>query len=449
MMILVVTFLLGTWSEIAKRMRPGKATAGFVRYEHILLGSPKLMYHLQILFNAMIMHGYVPQEFLSGVISPLVKDSEGDTSIPANYRGLTLSVVFASLFEIAILLKIGHLLTTDHLQFGYKAKHSTTHALYVLRSCIDYFTEHGSNVLVAFLDCSKGFDKVDHNGIFIKLINRSVPLCFLRVLMYWYLNLTSVVKWKDSLSRSFRVTSGVRQGGILSPRIFIVYVDDLLICLRKSGVGCHIIGQFVAAIMYADDLALLAPTRSSLQRLLNICQEYGADWCITYNSSKTMAMLLGKPIASGPLYLNGSPITFVSECKYLGIYVQSGNNFASSFTKPLCSFRCSANTIINVLNGPSNKVMLKLLYSNCVPIMTYACEIRLHSSREMMDMDIALNDCIRKIFTYDRWESTRFLRLSHGYDSITEICANRKASFTRALPDTGNPILMHLHSVQL
>ena len=76
--------------------------------------------------------------------------------------------------------------------------------------------------------------------------------------MYWYLNSTSAVKWNDCLSRSFKVTSGVRQGGILSPRIFVVYVDDLLIRLRKSGVGCHIIGQFVAAIMYADDLVFLS-----------------------------------------------------------------------------------------------------------------------------------------------------------------------------------------------
>ena len=117
--------------------------------------------------------------------------------------------------------------------------------------------------------------------------------------MYWYLNLTSVVKWNDTFSRSFRVTSGVRQGGILSPRIFVVYVDDLLRALRESGVGCHILGQFVAAIMYADDLALLAPTRSALQRLLNICQTYGTEWCITYNSSKTTAMLIGKSLVSG------------------------------------------------------------------------------------------------------------------------------------------------------
>ena len=186
----------------------------------------------------MIQHGYVPQEFLSGVITPLVKDTEGDVSSTGNYRGLTLGVVFASLFESAVLLKIGHKLTTDNLQFGYKSGHSTSHALYVLRSCIDYFIERRSNVFVAFLDCSKGFDKVSHHAIFIKLMQRGIPLCFLNVIIYWYLNMSSVVKWNNVISRSFRVTSGVRQGGILSPRLFVVYEDDLIIALRQSGIGC-------------------------------------------------------------------------------------------------------------------------------------------------------------------------------------------------------------------
>ena len=67
-------------------------------------------------------------------------------------------------------------------------------------------------------------------------------------------------------------------------------------------------------------------------------------------------------------------------------------------------------------------IVLKLLYSNCVPILTYASEIRTHSSREMMNMDIALNNSIRKIFMYNQWESTQGLRKSYGYSSITDFC---------------------------
>ena len=405
------------------------------------------MIHLQILFNGLIQHGYVPQDFLSGVITPVIKDTEGDVSSTANYRAITLSVVFASMFESAILSKIGYLIKTDHLQFGYKARHSCPHAVYVMRTCIDYFTEHGSNVFAAFLDCSKGFDKIDHSGIFMKLIDRKIPLCFLNIVIYWYRNLSSVVKWNDKLSESFLVTSGVRQGGILIPWLFILYVDDLLVALRNSGAGCHIIDTFVAAIMYADDLALLAPTRGSLQRLLNICQEYGFDWCITYNPTKTNLMVFGKDTNFEPLYLNNVPITSVVEYKYLGVHVMAGKHFSTSARKPLSNFLCSANTILNVLNKPSEQVLMTLLYTNCVPILTYACEVKSYTGREMTRLDVSLNDCIRKIFSFNRWESTRELRRSFGYDSISEIFVKRQINFKRHLRFTCNPILIKLGSL--
>ena len=170
-----------TWHEMVNllsNLKTGKATATFLKAEHILLGSPKLAVHLHLLINAMIQHAYVPCEFLQGVITPLVKDTEGDHTDPGNYRRLTLGVVISHLFENAILLKIGHLLTTDNLQFGYKKRHSCAHAIYALRSCVEYFRDRGSMVYTAFLDCSKGFDKINHDGIFIKFMKRKVPLCF-------------------------------------------------------------------------------------------------------------------------------------------------------------------------------------------------------------------------------------------------------------------------------
>ena len=278
---------------------------------------------------------------------------------------------------------------------------SGTRNLYTLRSCIEYYTEHGSNVLVAFLDCSKGFDKINHHGIFIKLIQRLVPLCILNVIIYWYLNMVSTVKWGDSLSRSFRVTSGVRQGGILSPRLFTVYVDGLIELLRRSSIGCHVVDLFVAALMYADDLALLAPTRTSLQRLLDICCSYGAEWCISYNPTKTQVMMFGPPVRCAPLILDGLPIVFSDEYKYLGVTVIAGREFLTSARKHLSAFYGSSNTILNILHKPSEHVQMRLLYSICVPALTYACEVRTHGSGEMTQMDVAVNDSIRKIIGFN------------------------------------------------
>ena len=134
-----------------------------------------------------------------------------------------------------------------------------------MKTCVDYYVKKGSNVFVAYLDCTKGFDKVDHNGIFVKLIERKLPLCFLMLLMHWYSNLSARCKWNNSFSETFCVTTGIKQGGVLSPHIFAVYLDDLILELKKSGCGCYLIEQFLAAILYADDLALLALNLTALQ----------------------------------------------------------------------------------------------------------------------------------------------------------------------------------------
>ena len=381
-----INHLYLTWPQmldVMSKLKLGKSSASFVKAEHIIYGSPKLAWHLHLLFNAMVQHSYVPYEFLNGVISPLIKDSEGDHSDPQNYRGLTLGVVFSFLFEHALLLKVGHMLETDPLQFGYKKRHSTSHAIYTLKECINYFTSRGSNVFAAFLDCSKGFDKVSHSGIFIKLMKRGVPLCILNLLIYWYSNLTSVVKWNGVLSKPFRVLSGVRQGGVLSPHLFAIYVNDLILKLRETKNGCYIADVFLACIVYADDICLLAPCRSALQKLIDNCESYGISWCLSYNPSKTKVMVFGKTDCRPSFSMYGNTLEYVNEYKYLGVHVVEGKDFSMSHIKPLIKFRSSANTILNVYHKPSELILLKLLYAICIPNLTYAADIIECSVKQM------------------------------------------------------------------
>ena len=416
----------------------------------MLHGPPLLSMHLHLLFNSFIQHEYVPTDFLSSIISPVIKDTSGNHSDSKNYRPITLSHLFSQLFEHAVSLKIGHLLSTDPLQFGFKPKHSTTHALFVLKETVDYFTNHGSNVIVSFLDCSKAFDKVSHSGLFTKLIERGVPLCFINMLVYWMSNLTSKCCWRATFSKSFFVTSGVKQGGILSPNLFTMYVDDLLILLRNSGVGCHVLSLFAAAIMFADDLALLAPTRGSMQLLIGICEKYCKEYCLTFNTKKTKSLLFGKKfdtIDFLPCTLMGESISFVHEWKYLGCYVRSGKELTFSGRPDLFSFRRSANSIVSVLRKPTEQVSMRLLYTFAVPILTYASEVKVFSGSEMQDCHVALNDAIRRIFNYNRWESIRTLRENFGYLDVTSLFAKRKQSFRQNIPLLRNDLLTTLLSL--
>ena len=90
---------------------------------------------------------------------------------------------------------------------------------------------------------------------------------------------------------------------------------------------------------------------------------------------------------------------------------------------------------------------MKMLYATCVPHLTYASDVIEYSASQMQPLNVALNDCIRRIFTYNRWESVRFLRLSFGYPSLIEIFENRCRKFLKQLSKLGNSTLEGLQKL--
>jgi len=128
---------------------------------------------LSLLFTAMLRHSFVPDDFCKGIIVPLLKSKHGDTSSLDMYRGITLSPV-----TCAVLLHIyKDYLISDQLQYGFKENSSCAHALFAVTESGKHFTSRGSKVYCGFLDASKAFDQVLHNGIFKKLMEKKCSSC--------------------------------------------------------------------------------------------------------------------------------------------------------------------------------------------------------------------------------------------------------------------------------
>ena len=79
----------------------------------------------------------------------------------------------------------------------------------------------------------------------------------------------------------------MKQGGVLSPVLFGVYIDELIVKLQATGFGCHIGNKFVGAAGYADDIVLLAPTITSMSKLLNVCESFSEEYDVLFNSTKS------------------------------------------------------------------------------------------------------------------------------------------------------------------
>ena len=222
----------------------------------------------------MVTHGISSTEFNKSVIISLVKDKRKSKSSSENYRGISLSAIFSKIFESIVLNKIKDKITTSDSQFGFKIGHSTSLCTAVLQQTIEYYTNGNSNVYLLFLDASKAFDRVKHSKLFECLIRNGVCPLYMRIVFVMYKLNNAVVKWKQNKSDSFKLNNGVKQGGILSPYLFALYIDPLLNRINRSSIGCHVGSKPCNVLSFADDLVLLSPTLTGLNGLIHICQNY-------------------------------------------------------------------------------------------------------------------------------------------------------------------------------
>ena len=408
-----------------------------ISVEHLHFAPLSLLVRLTNLFNMMLKHAFVPSQFRSGFMIPIIKDHQGDHSDPNNYRGITISPIISKLFEHILKNVFIEHLTTSSYQFGFKKKSSTVTALHCLKETVNYFVANGSRVFCGFLDASKAFDRLVHSGLFIKLMERKMPIVLLRIIMSWYKGLKCRVKWGDEFSQWFTILAGVRQGGVLSPDLYSIYVDDLIRRLTLLGKGCYVCGLFAAALFYADDMAIIAPSIRGLQSLLDECAAYCSEWDICLNIKKTKCLYFGKKCdVLHNLSVDGKSIEWVTQWTYLGVLLKSGPAFNCSVTERIKKFYRCANSIFRIDGYSDELVMLQLAESHCIPLLTYAIEIVHVSDRdERRQLRVAYNSVFRKIFGYRRCQSVSELQKFLGKPTWEELVETRKNKFLQRLSE--------------
>jgi hypothetical protein len=223
-------------------LHAGKA-AGLdqLQTEHLINSHPILYKILSLLFNLILQLGVVPSEFGQGLLIPIPKDSGARGILKVSqFRGITISPVISKVFEHCILKLFKTYLYSSDRQFDFKKKIGCNHAIFTVRKTIDYFVENGSTVNMCCLDVASAFDRVNYRGLFLKLLDRGVLMNLINVLNDWYCKSECMVKWGNCISKAFSLTAGVRQGGVLSPILFSVYVDNIL--RNLNNLGCHMFG---------------------------------------------------------------------------------------------------------------------------------------------------------------------------------------------------------------
>ena len=238
------------------------------------------------------------------------------------------------------------------------------------------------------------------------------------------------MRWGETLSDWFDVKAGVRQGGILSPTFYCIYVDDLVDILSEMGVGCHLKDLFLSILLYADDMALTSPSLRGLQQLLSATELYCKTWDIMLNPKKSKNMSFGKKHSLASLHLDGTNIDWVESWPYLGVTIKSLSSFNCCVEEKVKSFYRVANAILRIEGRSNEMVMLQLLETHCLSILTYAIEvIYVANSDERRKLRVAYNSLFRRVFNYRTWESVTDLQHSLHRATWEELITRRRDEF--------------------
>jgi len=249
-----------------------------------------------------------------------------------NYRGITLSPIISKLIESILMNIFSQYLSTDNLQFCFKNNSSCSHAVFTLRTVIDHYVKSGSTVTLCALDISKAFDKVDRYTLLNLLMNRHVPRNFVSTFRDWLGKCMACVRWGTAYSYFFPILAGVRQRGLLSPVLFAIYMDVLLLRLRACGYGCKLLIEFFGCLLYAGDIVLIAHTVSSMRTMLQVCDVFAIEYDVKSNTVKSVAMRIGPrfKVTCAPLMLDVMFLKYVETVKYPGVIVNAAKSFKCS-----------------------------------------------------------------------------------------------------------------------
>ena len=374
-----------------------------INSEHFKYACNRVPAMLSFLFTAILVHGYLPKNFMLSSLIPIVKNRSGDLTSKDNYRPIAINSVVSKLFEIILLNRYSDLFLTSENQFGFKRKSSTDMCIFMFKQVVEYYRNLSSSVYVCFLDASKAFDRVNHWSLLHKLCIRRVPSIIIRILKYWFTQQTFCVKWGSASSELFRVTNGLRQGGILSPVMFNVYLDCLSIKLAASKIGCKFVDKTVNHLMYADDMTILAPSAKGLQRLLSICESYANSHEMVFNSSKSVFMCIeskhnnSKHIPS--VSLKSVPLFKADSYKYLGFTITKNYSDSVDIKKQMRNVYARANMLNAKFFNSSNDVKSMLFQAYCTNIYcthlwwNYTCDV-------YKKFVVAYNNCFRRLLGY-------------------------------------------------
>ena len=276
---------------------------------------------LAIVFSQLLSVAYVPDVWKTAVITPVHK--KGPLTDCSNYRPISLTCVTSKLLERIVASQIReHLVSNNllhHAQHGFTIGRSTCTNLL---ECLNDWTLHLQDkhqVVVAYIDFSKAFDVVSHNKLFERLQSYGISGTLLSWLRNFFTGRTQCTKVGTMLSDLTDLISGVIQGSVLGPLMFLAYLNELAEILEKFGITVK---------FFADDVKLYVKIKNDvdvcvLQEAVDALCRWAEVWQLSISIDKCSVLNIGKCVPSTTISIDGALLPYVTSCRDLGITVTS------------------------------------------------------------------------------------------------------------------------------
>ena len=232
-----------------------------------------------------------------------------------------------------------------------------------------------------FIDVRKAFDRVHRNGLWTRLADEGIKSKMWRVIKSLYGNVQSCVLVEDSETDWFDVDTGVRQGCVLSPVLFAIFINGLAREIKAQNLGIDISENIhLNILLYADDIVLISDKAKRLQKMLNLVTEYARKWRFEMNRKKSQVVsFCKKPRSNHPTWkLGGGTLSTVTCYKYLGIELTKTLNWRTYLKRITKKARrnMTKSFAMGIRTGHMSVGMSNNLWQTLVrPVVEYGSEI--------------------------------------------------------------------------
>lgn len=337
-------------------------------------GGPMLEQGLTEVFNLVWRSTTPPDSWWTGITVSLFK--KGDRLDPNNYRGITLLNVLGKLFCRILNTRLKAVITLQEEQGGFRDHRGTEDPLFVLTDLMAKKKVTGQPLFLAFLDIQKAYDRVWRPGLWKKLWDKGIRGRMWHMLRALYGKVSNQAVAGGAVSASYELALGLKQGCVLSPLLFNVFIDDLIVEVKALKLGVSVGNVHVSLLLFADDIVLLAESEADLQRSLAAVESWCRRWRLELNASKSEVMVVNGALA-GTITCAGQPLKLVSQFRYLGLVLNDECDWSATIDHALTKAKKASHRLSRLLRLQILSVQTRLLLWNSLvrPILEYGAAI--------------------------------------------------------------------------